>query len=45
MLEKEAERQKKIEAWKASKEEREKAALTFSPQINERSRRGGKRTL
>ena len=45
MLEKELERQKKIDQWMQQKEQKEREALTFSPQICEKSLKKKRRTL
>jgi hypothetical protein len=45
MLDKELERQKKIDQWKQEKDQKEREALTFSPQICEKSLKKKRRTL
>jgi len=45
MLDEELERQKKIDQWKQKKDQKERQALTFSPQICEKSLKKKRRTL
>ena len=45
MLNKELERQKKIDQWKQKKDQKERQTLTFSPQICEKSLKKKRRTL
>lgn len=45
MLDKELGRQKKIDQWKKEKDQKEREALTFSPQICEKSLKKKRRTL